>query len=745
MQQCDFLTALNDPPPFWLESLLELGGPICWWPAGQLAAVQIEASFWHFLDLSNPPRDPAADWLALLSDAQKEELSSVEKARQQLHLAYNSRPWLARPWKAELLHIELGEQSFQLLIHEKQAGNLLTRSQQLERLPQAAWQLSNTFELLYMNAYGRKLFNIDKYQDYGGVLEGIVHPEDAPMAAKNWEAAIADKEQTQMEQRLLLANGRYEWFRFFTRPVFNAQNEVVAWEGVSVNIHQEKIAHERIERSQQLLHRLTENIPGAVYLMKVDTQGKISFPFISKGILNMGIPTTAKQMLAGNFQGFVAVLPEDIPGIEQSIYESQKKLSDWQYEYRILTEDGQIRWHRGSSKPERLPDGSTVWYGIFQDTTEEREKTEALRKSQERLKKLTNRIPAAVFQLEQYADGSTKLLFISDGIERIHPSLDKALLYEDFRHGFQTIYPEDLPAVISSINQAFATGEDWDISYRVVYKETEIRWHRSRSVSEDMGEGRRQWYGFFQDITNQKEQEQELQRLLDITTDQNQRLRSFTHIVSHNIRSHAANATALSQLLDETPLNDTQKEYLGFLKQTAQDLDATIHHLNRILAIHQNTNKQNDFCQLWENIQTNLELLQPQIRALKAEVTVEIPKDLQLFTVPEYLQSIVSNLLENALRYHSPKRRCRIRVAAEKTNSYILLKVEDNGLGIDLEKQSTKLFQLYSTFHGNEDARGLGLFLIKNQVEALEGKIEVESTVDRGSIFTVYFPLGEKP
>ena len=71
--------------------------------------------------------------------------------------------------------------------------------------------------------------------------------------------------------------------------------------------------------------------------------------------------------------------------------------------------------------------------------------------------------------------------------------------------------------------------------------------------------------------------------------------------------------------------------------------------------------------------------------------------------------------------------------------NYIKLSFEDNGLGIDLSRYKDKIFGMYKTFHYTENSRGLGLFITKNQMEAMGGWIEVESEVNIGSKFNLYF------
>ena len=75
----------------------------------------------------------------------------------------------------------------------------------------------------------------------------------------------------------------------------------------------------------------------------------------------------------------------------------------------------------------------------------------------------------------------------------------------------------------------------------------------------------------------------------------------------------------------------------------------------------------------------------------------------------------------------------------KKINGFTVLSVFDNGLGIDLNKNANKIFGMYKTFHQNDDARGLGLFIIKNQIEAMGGKIDLESELGIGTTFNIYF------
>lgn len=107
--------------------------------------------------------------------------------------------------------------------------------------------------------------------------------------------------------------------------------------------------------------------------------------------------------------------------------------------------------------------------------------------------------------------------------------------------------------------------------------------------------------------------------------------------------------------------------------------------------------------------------------------------------MPSFLESIFINLISNAIKYRCPSRKLEISVKTKSKDKRNLLVVKDNGLGIDLKRHGNKLFHMYRTFHNNDDARGVGLFLVKSKVEALGGDITVKSELGKGSSFSIRF------
>ncbi|MGE8720230.1 PAS domain-containing sensor histidine kinase [Leptospira terpstrae] len=242
------------------------------------------------------------------------------------------------------------------------------------------------------------------------------------------------------------------------------------------------------------------------------------------------------------------------------------------------------------------------------------------------------------------------------------------------------------------------------------------------------------------DITEEIEALENTNRMLHFTGIQNTRLQNFAYIVSHNIRQHSSNFTSLISLLEENPSEEERKNIVIMLHASADKLNETITHLNDIISINQMLNKPMQICSIEEEVQKTLNILKGSIESRNIDVLIEIEENLNLRIIPAYLESILLNLVSNAIKYVRLKQGAFIRVSAKYDAGQVQLMVEDNGLGIDLEKHGNKIFGMFKTFHKNEDARGIGLFITKSQVEVLGGTITVQSSEGKGSTFTVSLP-----
>ena len=176
---------------------------------------------------------------------------------------------------------------------------------------------------------------------------------------------------------------------------------------------------------------------------------------------------------------------------------------------------------------------------------------------------------------------------------------------------------------------------------------------------------------------------------------------------------------------------------IEMLKELSTGFSSMVEHLSEMVKIQNHDKSKYQPCNLLAHLSTTINSLRLQIKSLNASVLTNVDPGLHVLAHPAYLESIILNLLSNALKYRHPVRAPKIDIDTVCTDTHLQLRIMDNGIGIDLQKHGKDLFGMYKTFHGNPDAKGLGLFITKFQIEALGGHIQVESEIGQGSCFKI--------
>jgi len=301
------------------------------------------------------------------------------------------------------------------------------------------------------------------------------------------------------------------------------------------------------------------------------------------------------------------------------------------------------------------------------------------------------------------------------------------------------IIPADHQACIDTVHQCFATpGESHWVILRKPHHTGIVSTQWEFKVVQDQSGNPFEVLCIGHDITSLILRQQELQNLVDVTAEQNKKLLNFTYIISHNIRSHVANIIGIINLNDDGDADDKATSW-NIIKKSIAGLDSTIHNLNDIINIQTNTNLPIRRIYVKEEIIRISDSIKILFDKAETNINYHFDDSVYLDTNAAYLESIVLNLLTNALKYKSPQRPLEIDLSCEQKGDFKVFIFRDNGIGIDLEANGDKVFGMYKTFHGNADAKGMGLFIIKTQIEALGGKIEVKSIVGESTTFKVFF------
>lgn len=378
---------------------------------------------------------------------------------------------------------------------------------------------------------------------------------------------------------------------------------------------------------------------------------------------------------------------------------------------------------------------------IATDITEQKRADQALRESEERFRFLAENVPGVIYLCRE--DESFTNIFISANIQKITGYSNK-----DFLDGTidikDLIHKDDVERVDREFKKAIADRTLFSIEYRIVHRSGLIKWVKESGSGINNKDGSRLIEGYISDITERKKNDEALllskANLETVTGElqqQNKQLNEFAHIISHNLRAPVGNIQALISLLSDDSSMEEYKLVFQNLQKTSVNLRDTLNELLDLLRV----NKAHERTPLrFEDILTKVkEDLMGEILNTNAWIVADFGACPVVNYYKPYLESIILNLLSNALKYRHPQRDPEVRFETLLINGKPVLRVRDNGLGIDLAKHGDKIFGLRRVFHGNSDAHGVGLFLTRTQVEAMGGKITVQSVVDQGTTFIIEF------
>ncbi len=328
----------------------------------------------------------------------------------------------------------------------------------------------------------------------------------------------------------------------------------------------------------------------------------------------------------------------------------------------------------------------------------------------------------------------SKLFFTNEALDIFELSQQPASI-DELIDNFEPEYRQPLA---TAMDDSIRIGRPYELDLKLKTGKGKVIWTKIKAVAKIDNYGKCLLInGVIQDISATKHSENELKSTLNLISHKNERLQNFAYIASHNLRSYAGNLQLMLNLHEESKIQTEQDEILLHVRSISNSLNSTVEHLNEIVKIDLATNQEKiqiEFDLLFKNI---LNALQSNIQTADAIVQYDFRECRQVYYLPAYLESIFHNLLTNALKYRSPDRQAIISCRSFVENEHVYLIFEDNGIGIDMKKNGDKIFGMYQTFHNHRDAQGIGLYITRNQIEALGGTINVESNLNIGTKFII--------
>ncbi len=577
----------------------------------------------------------------------------------------------------------------------------------------------------------------DSWFDFFGLLRRDVAGkpilEIFPESSPEWRQALQDclrgKPEVSGSRHFIHPDQKESWFKWVCSPFFDTDENPAGiilqisdvTEGVKQEINQEKV--------RLMLEAQSENARIGSWWYEQHS-GMLECSAMTQKILGAGEAgiTNMEQLFLYFPGGFSRNT------FSMAVFQAMESGRPWNEQLELLTPCGKELQIIATGRP-IIKNGRQVGLlGTFLDITEWHRSNQKMRESEALLRTVVDNLPLNVY----IKDLDFRKILVNKQECRFmgvsHP--DELLGKDDFE-----LYPEEMARTLQQEDlyvmdnqktilgkESLLTKKDGSQTYFLTSKIP--LYNEEQEVYGLMG--------ISMDISELKDKETELRNLIEVTSQQNKKLINFAHIVSHNLRSHSANFSMLLEFLNQEQGEMEKRQILGMLTQASDNLLETLDNLNQVVAINTQVHLEKSAVPLRKAVQAVVKKHQATLARNQATVFTEIPKDLTVRVVPEYFDNILANLLSNALKYRHPDRDPEISLGVEKVRGYTVLSVADNGLGIDLKKNGAKLFGMYKTFHEHPEARGIGLFICKNQIEAMGGNIKAHSQVGTGTNFKIY-------
>ncbi|WP_246074212.1 PAS domain-containing sensor histidine kinase [Flavobacterium daemonense] len=435
---------------------------------------------------------------------------------------------------------------------------------------------------------------------------------------------------------------------------------------------------------------------------------------------------------------FDKIHPEDSIRMSIKLYSFiEQKTEKWQDQYRFRCADGSYKYVLDRGFLLKDENGRAIrMIGAIQDITKQKEEEQRLKLLETVITQSKDSI--LITEANSQARKIPKIVYVNPAFSQMSGYLSNEIVGKS-----PNIFkgPKSDSDELKKLLRAIKNEEECLIETISYTKQKEEYWVRFSMIPIFSNEGSiSHWISIQRDITEEKKLETEKEHLIRELTQNNKDLKQFSYITSHNLRAPLSNLIGLLNLIEDIPIENPElEEILGGFTKSTHLLNETINDLVKVIIIKDNPSMQKEEVSLKEVFENVFSQLSFQIELHKPIIKLKFDRVPLLNTNKAYIESILLNLLTNSIKYKSENRKLKISITAEQIDNKAILTFKDNGIGIDLERNRDKVFGLYQRFHNYPDSKGLGLYLVKSQVETMGGTISIESEVNKGTTFIITF------
>jgi PAS domain S-box-containing protein len=557
----------------------------------------------------------------------------------------------------------------------------------------------------------------------------MIHPDDKHIALEEVNI-LKQGEQVNNQYRIIRADGEMRWLEKKIIPTIDNGGVLVRADGVVRDVTARKAAEEKQLQSEAFYRQIVETAQEGIWT--IDANNKTTFV---NGTLCDILGYSPEEMMGKELYDF---MDEEGKAYAQVGMQRRRVGVREKLDIRYVTKSGKDVWANISANP--IFDENGVYKGalaMVTDITQRRMDEESLKSSEANLRTIfENTTSAYVLFNDELRIVSFNTLAQQYSEEQNNKSLKVNELIKNY------FSPERWGFVLELIERVKTDGS---YSYELTYTKSngEVKWHNVRWVAVKNNDNKNTGYILSnKDITRAKLAALEREKITTDLIRHNKDLEQFTYIVSHNLRAPVANIIGLADILRQADIDDeTRTEILDRMSTSVKNVDGVIRDLNQILQAREPGNEEKEVV----NFNSLCDDIRDSILDTAAKQNMRLVCDFSLaesiYTIRSYMYSIIYNLISNSIKYCMPGVPPVITIKTVRLKDKIEVRFKDNGKGIDLEKNGQHLFGLYKRFDTTVEGKGMGLFMVKTQVEVLGGTIRIESEPNTGTEFIMQFNM----
>ncbi|GGK75739.1 CHASE domain-containing protein [Rufibacter glacialis] len=513
------------------------------------------------------------------------------------------------------------------------------------------------------------------------------------------------------------------------------------------DVTEEKKAQQALLESEARFRNMADSAPVMIWI----TDQNSDCTYVNRQWLKF-TGTTLEENLGKEWVTFVH--PDDRQAMNRAYQQASQSRTEFKVEYRLRRRDGDYRGVVTMGIPRFSAEGEEFlgFIGSSIDISDRIKMERKLKESADTLQRIFMQVPAIVGLVRakdlRYTLVNAYLSTLYHGKAKVGENALNSLpeaQRERFKTVIQRIVETGEPYIGQEVPITFegsAQEPEYVRYFNLVYEPIK----NSRGEVESI-------LTFAVEVTEQVKSREQLSSINDELNQKNQELTrinndldNFVYTASHDLRSPLANLEGLTTALLETVEGKEHSEehiLLHMVASSISKLKGTIHDLTEISKVQKDLDSLAEVLSFAEILAGVEEDISPMIQ----EAGVQVEASFQVKCVRfarKNLRSILYNLVSNAVKYRDPNRKLKVKVTTARQDDWVVLSVQDNGLGIR-EDQQEKLFTMFRRFHSHVEGTGIGLYIVKRIIENSGGRIEVSSEAGRGTTFTVYLQEHPQP